>query len=268
MPRPAPRWSPGLSKKLRHASRECSEACRAWTWSVGTPEAGRRPGEPGFASPARLTTLCQGRSRRKDSVHGARLDATAPRRGRQGRLRRRGVQRQQHGADPGDHGGGARDAVARDHPGLARSTVVHERPVPLAPDAGRERALPRDPALPAPRPRQRAGDVHLRDRPRVHERDDGRVARGRRQDAGLVRLQRRGHEGGRRVRPCPRRHRRGRDRHARRDRGRPRLGRGAPDRSGRGGRVRRADRRSTRSPSRSGRRTARTSSRRSRTARC
>ncbi len=57
----------------------------------------------------------------------------------------------------------------------------------------------------------------------------------------VVRLQRRRHEGGRRVRPRARRHGRRRDRHARRHRGRPRLRRGAPDRSGRGRRVRRSD---------------------------
>ncbi len=43
----------------------------------------------------------------------ARLDAPAPRRSRQGRLRRRRVQRQQHGTDPGDHGGRARDRRRR-----------------------------------------------------------------------------------------------------------------------------------------------------------
>ena len=145
---------------------------------------------------------------------------------------------------------------------------VHERPLSLAPDAGRRRALSRDPGRAPPRPRQQARDVHLGDRPRLHERDDGRLARGGRQDAGVVRVQRRGHEGGRRVRPRPRRHGRGRDRHARRDRGRTRLGRGAPDRPGRGRRVRRSRPASTRWPSRSARRTAPTSSRRSPTARC
>ena len=100
---------------------------------------------------------------------------------------------------------------------------------------------PGDPRRAPPRPRQRARDLHLRDRPRLHERDDGRLARGRRQDAGVVRLQRRRHEGGRRVRPRARRHGRGRDRHARRGRGRTWLRRGAPDRSGRGRRVRARD---------------------------
>ena len=42
---------------------------------------------------------------------------------------------------------------------------------------------PGDPRRTPPRPRQRARDVHLGDRPRLHERDDGRVARGRREDA-------------------------------------------------------------------------------------
>ena len=38
-------------------------------------------------------------------------------------------------------------------------------------------------------------DMHLGDRSRLHERDDGRLARGRREDAGVVRLQRRGDAG-------------------------------------------------------------------------
>ena len=47
-------------------------------------------------------------------------------------------------------------ALARDHPGLARRARLHERPLPLAPDAGRGRALPGDPRRAPPRPRQRA----------------------------------------------------------------------------------------------------------------
>ena len=49
--------------------------------------------------------------------------------------------------------------------------------------------LPGDPDLPAPGPRQRRGDLPLGDPARLHQRDDGRLARGRRQDAGLLRLQ-------------------------------------------------------------------------------
>ena len=202
------------------------------------PSPGQRPRR--VAGPA-STAWRETYDRRRATGDAARLDATAPRRGLTGRLRRRGVQRQQHGADPGDHGGRARHLLAGDHPGLARCARLHERPVPLAPDAGRRRAVPGDPGRAPPRSRQRAGDVHLGDRPRLHERDDGRVARGRRQDAGRVRLQRRRHERGRRVRPRTRRHGRGRARNAWRNRGRPRLGRGAPDRPRRGGGVRPCD---------------------------
>ena len=171
----------------------------------------------------------------------ARLDAPAPRRSRPRRLRRGSVQRQQHGADPGDHGGGARDLLAGDHPGVARRPLVYERPLPLASDAGRRRAVSGDPGRTPSRPWQRARDLHLGDRPRLHKRDDGRLARGGRQDPRLVRLQRRGDEGGRRLRACARCDGRGRDRDARRCRGRPWLRRGAPDRSGRGRRVRPGD---------------------------
>ena len=44
------------------------------------------------------------------------------------RVRRRRFQRQQHGADPGDHGSGARDVVARDRAGLARRARLRRRP--------------------------------------------------------------------------------------------------------------------------------------------
>ena len=47
-----------------------------------------------------------------------------------------------------------------------------------------ERDVSADPALPAPGPRQRRGDLPHRDPARLHLRDDGRLAEGRRQDAG------------------------------------------------------------------------------------
>ena len=52
-------------------------------------------------------------------------------------------------------------------------------------------ALPGDPGGPAPGSRQLARDVHLGDRAGLHERDDGRLAAGRRQDPVRLRLQRR-----------------------------------------------------------------------------
>ena len=87
------------------------------------------------------------------------------------------------------------------------------------------------------------GDLHQRDRARLHERHDGRLARRGRQDAAGLRGQRRRHEEGRRLRARARRHGRGRARHARRHRGRRRLRRDLPDRPGPGRGVRRAHRR-------------------------
>ena len=84
------------------------------------------------------------------------VDAAASRRGGGGRVRRRRVQRQQHGADPGDHGGRARDLLAGDHPGVARRPLLHERPLPLPPDAGGGGALSGDPGRAPPGPRQLA----------------------------------------------------------------------------------------------------------------
>ena len=128
------------------------------------------------------------------------VDAAASRRGGGRRVRRWGVQRQQHGADPGDHGGRARDLLAGDHPGVAGRALVHQRPLPLPPDGGGGRALSRDPGRAPPGPRQLAGDLHLGDRAGLHERDDGRLAPGRRQDAGGLRLQRPGDARGRGAR--------------------------------------------------------------------
>ena len=79
------------------------------------------------------------------------------------------------------------------------------------------------PGRPAPRPRQRAGHLPQRHRARLHERDDGRVAARRRQDAVGLRVQRRRHARGRRGGPSARRVGRGRARHARRHRGRRRA---------------------------------------------
>lgn len=65
-----------------------------------------------------------------DGSNGYAVFAVA-RQGRGRRVRRRRVQREQHGADPGDHGGGARDVVARDPPPgprqLARGVPLRDR---------------------------------------------------------------------------------------------------------------------------------------------
>ena len=56
------------------------------------------------------------------------------------------------------------------------------------------RAVSRDPDRHAPGPRQQPGHVQERDRKRLHVGDDGRLAQGRRQDAGRLRLQRARHQ--------------------------------------------------------------------------
>ena len=97
-------------------------------------------------------------------------------------------------------------------------------------------------------------DLRQRHPQRLHQRHDGRLARGRRQDARELRVQRRRHPRSREHRPPLRRFRRrrawlsglARERH-RRERRRPRcrgqaVHRPAPDRSRPGGRLRRAHR--------------------------
>ena len=63
---------------------------------------------------------------------------------------------------------------------------------------------PEIPIVDAPGPRQQPGHLQERDRERLHVRDDGRLAQGRRQDAGRLRLQRRRHQGSRASWPTPR----------------------------------------------------------------
>ena len=155
-----------------------------------------------------------------------------------------------------------------DRAGLARRALVLARQLPASPDACRGGALSRDPVAMHQDHGNSPGHVHLRHRQRLHERDDGRLADGRRQDAGRLRVQRRGHPRGRRVRPRPRRLRR---RRARRRSAASRTASAratiAPDRPRPGRRVRRAPA-STRWPSPSAPATAPTSSRASRRAKC
>ncbi len=60
---------------------------------------------------------------------------------------------------------------------------------------------PEIPVTHASGPRQQRRDLPERHRERLHVRHDGRLAGGRRQDARLVRVQRRGHPKGRRAGP-------------------------------------------------------------------
>ena len=161
------------------------------------------------------------------------LASTARSRGR-ARLRRAGLQHQQHGAGAGHHGGRLRARRARHHPGLARRALLRQRRHAQAHDGRGHRNLSADSGLRASRPRQRARHLHDRDPGRLHLGHDGRLAEGRRQDPRRLGLQcrrdqdrhrhgpSRRHLGGRRTR----RARLARDRHGRQGR-RPRRRRQA-----------------------------------------
>ena len=94
----------------------------------------------------------------------------------------------------------AGDELAGDRPGLARRDRLRRPELPAPPDHGGRRERAGDPDRAPPRSRRQAGDVLHGDRARLHERDDGRLAARRRQDAVGLRVQRRGHARGRRGR--------------------------------------------------------------------
>ena len=105
---------------------------------------------------------------------------------------------------------------------------------------------PEIPDRAAPRPRQQRRDLQERHRHGLHQRHDGRLADGRRQDAVQLRIQREGHARSGRTGARQGRHGGRRNRLPRRHRRRPRRGRRRPeppDRSRPGGGVREADRR-------------------------
>ena len=86
------------------------------------------------------------------------------------------------------------------HPaGLARRPQLRQRHHACPDDRRAGRDLPRNPDLHAPGPRQRRGHLPDGDPPRLHLGDDGRLAAGRRQDPGELRLQCRNHRAGRRA---------------------------------------------------------------------
>jgi hypothetical protein len=77
--------------------------------------------------------------------HGGQLDAisvdaAASGRSGQGRIWCWRVQRQQHGADPVDHGGGPRNQVAGHHPGQPRRARLFAGSLPVSPDDGGHRS--------------------------------------------------------------------------------------------------------------------------------
>ncbi len=113
-----------------------------------------------------------------------------------------------------------------DHAGLGRRAQIRRRSLPAPPHRRRGRGLSAHPGGHAPGPRPVAGGLHGRDPLGLLERDDGRLAAGRRQDALVLRVQRRRHPRGGEVRARDRRQRRGRARL-------PRLARDRPGRRGR-----------------------------------
>ncbi|SCM70264.1 hypothetical protein KL86PLE_10091 [uncultured Pleomorphomonas sp.] len=188
----------------------------------------------------------------KEFPYGAGFTAAAARSCRRTRLRHAGLQHQQHGADAVRHGRGQGDRQPGDHAGQPRRPRVRQRHRAQPPDQGGHRALSRHPGLHAPGPRQLRGHLPFGHHQRLLVGNDGRLAQGRRQDPGRLRIQRRRHRPRCRAQPHGRRLHRGRtrrarlagDRHGRQGRrpwrrGRPLQG-AAPDRSRRGREVRQA----------------------------
>ena len=91
---------------------------------------------------------------------------------------------------------------AGDHPSQSRGARVHKRCLSPPSDAGRCRAVSTRAGGDAPGPWQQSRDLRERDRAGIHKRDDGWVARSRRQDAGLIRIQRCRDARGRGDGPC------------------------------------------------------------------
>ena len=85
---------------------------------------------------------------------------------------------------------------AGDPAGEPRRALLRQRHHARQDGGGGRAALPEHPDLPAPGPRQRRGHLPDRDPARLHLGDDGRLAPGRREDAGRLRQQRRRSRGG------------------------------------------------------------------------
>ncbi|CAA9262001.1 MAG: Fructose-bisphosphate aldolase class II, partial [uncultured Acetobacteraceae bacterium] len=174
---------------------------------------------------------------------------------RRARLRRAGLQHQQHGAAPRHHGGCGAHRRAGDPPGEPRRARLRRRPHAPPHGGGGGGDASGHPRVPPSRPRGPARHLPVRHPARLHQRDDGRLARGRRQDARELRLQRRGDGQGHRDGALRRRFGGGRvglprlaGNRPQRGRGRARRGgravaRPTPHRPGPGARLRFADRR-------------------------
>src|ERR1017187_6641035 len=91
------------------------------------------------------------------------LNAAASGRGGQRRVRSWRIQRQRHGTDPGDHGGGPGNAVAGDRAGEPRRSRLFAGPLPVSPDDRGDRSLSGAADRTAPGSRQQRGNVQERD---------------------------------------------------------------------------------------------------------
>ena len=153
---------------LRAAS-VADECCRRLLPSDGSPGHSWRTNEgpPPSFSPTIGTGF----------THAPHPASSATRSRRPERVRRLRAQRQQHGADPIDHGSCSGHQEPGHHPGIARRAQIHERSLLAPPHDRRLRALSGDPDRDAPRSRQCPGYLHQRDPDGVHQRDDGRLAR-------------------------------------------------------------------------------------------
>ena len=106
---------------------------------------------------------------------------------------RAGLQRQQPGTDPGHHGRPRRRTGAGHPAGLGGARKYAGEPFLRKMVEAAVEMYPDIRWCAAPGPRRQPGGLPCRPSARLHQRDDGRLAAGGRQDAFELRLQRRGH---------------------------------------------------------------------------
>ena len=106
------------------------------------------------------------------------------------RLRRGRLQREQHGAGASRDGGGQPHRCAGDHPGQSGRAGVFKRGVSAPPDAGGHGIESAHSGGHAPGSRQQSGNLPERDGAGLYQRDDGRLAAGRRLHALRLLVQR------------------------------------------------------------------------------
>ena len=132
--------------------------------------------------------------------HATAADARSARPRRRTRLRRGRLQRQQHGADPGHHGGRQRDRTAPSSSRPAAAPVpITQRQLPAPPDAGgRPSCIPDIPIVMHQDHGNSPATCSVAIDQGFTSRDDGRFAAGGWQDTGHLRVQRQGYAGSRR----------------------------------------------------------------------